>query len=127
MITAMPTPTCPLPLESITPITDAETVTTIRGYVVSGGDTTPEGLSDVPRKFVYKVQKDDGSFVYVTYTAYPPSPFGDGERNIIRLSFHAGTILVGDYLMARGRCDKQTNTLIVAAEGGYIETFAEKP
>ena len=121
------TPTSPPPLESTTPTTDTETVTTVSGYVIDGGDTTPEGLTDAPRKFVYKIQKEDGSFVYVTYTAYPPSPFGDSQRNRIGLDFHAGTILIGDYLKARGSYDRDTNTLIVAVEGDYIETYPEKP
>lgn len=97
----------------------------IEGYVVSGGDTTPEGLFDAPRKFVFKIKTDDNSIVDVTYTAYPPSPAGDKERKKIRLSFHSGTILVGDYLKAQGYYDKTTNTLTVAEEGNYIETYAK--
>lgn len=51
----------------------------ITGTVIGGGYTTPEGLFDAPRKFVYQVRQDDGSVVKVTYTAYPPSPVGDRE------------------------------------------------
>lgn len=95
---------------------------TISGYVVSGGDTTSQGLFDVPRKFVYKVKTDNGSSFDVTYTAYPPSPVGDQERKKIRLSFHVGSVLIGDYLQARGSFVKSANVLTVADEGDYIET-----
>jgi len=95
---------------------------TISGYVVSGGDTTPQGLFDAPRKFVYKIKTDTGSIIDVTYTAYPPSPVGDQERKKIRLSFHAGSVLIGDYLQARGSFAKSANVLTVADEGDYIET-----
>ena len=125
--TVILTPTSPPRLESTMPTVDTETVTTVSGYVVGGGDTTPKGLSDAPRKFVYNVEKEDKSFIYVAYTAYPPSPVGGGEKNKIGLNFHAGMILTGDYLKARGSYDKDTNTLIVAAEGDYIETYPEKP
>ncbi len=102
-------------------------ITSIAGYVIGGGDTTPEGLFDVPRKFVYKIKTDDNSFINVSYTAYPPSPVGDIQKKKIRLNFHAGTILIGDYLKARGSYDKNTNTVIVASEGDYIETYTKKP
>src|SRR4030042_5640951 len=94
-----------------------EAVITVSGYVINGGDTTPEGLVDAPRKFIYTIQKDDDSKVDITYTAYPPSPAGDREREKIRLSFHAGTIQIGDYLNARGTFDAKTNVLAVANEG----------
>lgn len=94
----------------------------VSGYVVSGGDTTPQGLFDAPRKFVYKVKTDNGSSIDVTYTAYPPSPVGDQERKKIRLSFHAGSVLIGDYLQARGSFVKSSSVLTVADEGDYIET-----
>lgn len=102
-------------------------VTTVSGYVVSGGDTTPEGLFDKPRKFVFKIKKDSGSFVNVSYTAYPPSPVGDREMGKIRLNFHAGTIRIGDYLKARGVYNKETDMVVIAKEGDYIETYPEKP
>lgn len=101
-------------------------VITVSGYVISGGDTTPEGLFDTPRKFVYSVQKDDGTNINVQYTAYPPSPAGDRERKKIRLDFHAGTIKIGDYLKAHGTYDKENNLLLVANEGDYLETYSEK-
>jgi hypothetical protein len=99
----------------------------ISGYVVSGGDTTPEGLLDAPRKLVYAIKEDDGSLVSLTYTAYPPSPFGDKEREKIRLTFHGGTIRIGDYLKASGTYDGKSNILTVAEEGDYIETYSGKP
>lgn len=98
---------------------------TIEGYVVSGGDTTEEGLFDVPRKFLFQVRMADNSIVDVTYTAYPPSP-ADTEQKM-RLSFHAGTILIGDYLKAHGNYDLNANTLLVSKDGDYIETYAKKP
>lgn len=97
---------------------------TVSGQVVGGGDTTPEGLLDAPRKFVYQVKQNNGTIVKVTYTAYPPSPVGDCVGKKIRLSFYSGTIRVGDYLKAYGSFDKTTQTLIVADEGDYIETSA---
>jgi hypothetical protein len=106
---------------------EAEISAAVSGYVVGGGDKTPEGLADAPRRFVYDLQTDDGSFMAVAYIAYPPSPVGDREAKKIRLDFHAGTILVGDYLKARGSYDRNTNTLMVAEEGDYIETYPEKP
>jgi hypothetical protein len=99
----------------------------ISGYVVSGGDATPEGLLDTPRKFVYAIKKDDGSLVNVTYTAYPPSSVGDRERGKIRLTFYKGTIEIGDYLRARGAYNGKSNILTVAEEGDYIETYSGKP
>lgn len=103
-----------------------EAVITVSGYVVNGGDTTPEGLFDTPRKFVYTIQKDDGSTIGVSYTAYPPSPVGDREMKKIKLNFHAGTIKIGDYLKARGTYDTKTNVLTVINQGDYIETYSEK-
>ncbi len=136
--TGVLTPTPPLPLESATPAppplsetaapsVDPKIASAVSGYVVGGGDTTPEGLLDAPRTFVYEVKRDDGSLVHVAYTAYPPSPYGESEGDKIRLDLHAGTVLIGDYLEAHGTYDKSTNTLIVAEEGDYIETYPQKP
>ncbi|HUW96258.1 MAG TPA: hypothetical protein VMW58_10770 [Anaerolineae bacterium] len=122
----VPIPTPEPSSERVTPTVDAGTATT-SGYVVTGGDITPEGLVDAPRTFAYEVEREDASLICVTYTAYPPSPFGGSERSKIRLDLHAGTILIGDYLEARGRYDESTNTLIVAEEGDYITTRPEKP
>ena len=110
-----------------TPSDISEKTVTISGYVVNGGDTTPEMLMDTPRKYVYVIKKYDGSSINITYTAYPPSPIGDKERNKIRLSYYNGTIGIGDYLIAQGSYDKESNTLIIAKEGDYIETFLKKP
>ena len=95
---------------------------TITGSVISGGDTTPKNLFGTPRKFMYQVKQDDGAIIKVTYTAYPPSPAGDQEGKKIRLSFHAGSVLIGDYLQARGSFVKSANVLTVAEEGDYIKT-----
>lgn len=99
----------------------------ISGFVIDCEDTTPEGLQDAPRKFVCIVETDEGSTVNLTYTAYPPSPVGDVQREKVRLDFHAGSILKGDYLRAAGNFDAITNTIIVVNEGHFIETFPEKP
>ena len=98
----------------------------VSGYVIYGGDTTPDGLVDVPRKYEYQIETDDGDIINVTYTAFPPSPPGN-ERNKIRLDFYAGEILIGDYLQARGNYDGQTKTLIVTEDGDYILTYPAKP
>jgi hypothetical protein len=102
-------------------------VTTISGTVVAGGDTTPEGLEDAPRTFVYSVETDEGSTIDVVYTAFLPSPAGDREAEEVTLTFHAGEIRIGDYLVARGTYLADSNQLIVGEAGDYIETFAEKP
>jgi hypothetical protein len=97
----------------------------LSGYVVGGGDMTPEGLIDSPRTFVFKVRTDDRSELNVSYTAYPPSP-ARPER-AFRLALHAGAILIGDYLKSCGRYEAANNTIVVAGQGDYIETFAQKP
>jgi hypothetical protein len=101
----------------------------ITGYVVDGGDTTPGGLLDAPREFIYTVETDQepSSQVLITYTSFPPSPRGDAQMNKIRLEFHKGQILQGQYLRASGKYDPASNTLIVEEEGDFIETFPEKP
>jgi hypothetical protein len=95
----------------------------IYGYIISGGDTTgADGPKDAPRTFVYKVQKDDGNFVNISYIAYPPSPVGDANRDKITLDFHAGTIIIGDYVNASGMLDKTTNVIAC----NYIKTMPPK-
>jgi hypothetical protein len=114
---------------SVTPASTANFTVgiTVSGTVLSGGDTTPEGLLDVPHKFVYRIEQADGTTVGVTYTAYPPSPVGDKENAKIKLTFHGGSIQAGQYLEARGTLDKDISLLTVASEGDYIKTFAAKP
>ncbi len=107
--------------EAVSPIKGYE----ISGIIMDGGDTTPPDLLDAPRKFSYTVQTDDGQSVIMKYTAYPPSP--NPLEKKIKLTFHAGEILIGDYVKARGTFDVETKTLVVAEEGDYIETFASKP
>jgi hypothetical protein len=97
----------------------------LSGMIIAGGDTTPPDLLDAPRKFVYSVQTDDNQTVTLTYTAYPPLP--DPVDQKIKLTFHAGEILIGDYVKARGAYDTQANTLVVAEDGDFIETFATRP
>jgi hypothetical protein len=74
---------------------------------------------------VYGVRTEDGNDVKISYTAFPPGPV---ERpRAFRLQFHAGTIQVGDYIKACGTADPANDTIIVAEQGEYIETYAEKP
>ncbi len=108
----------PQPLES--------GVQQVGGVVLGGGDTTPEGLMDAPRTFVYQVKLDGGEEINVSYTAMLPSPVSDAAP-AIKLTFYAGEVKAGDYLTARGTYDKATQTLTVAAEGDFIETFEKKP
>lgn len=113
------------PPATLPPTALADTRVTVSGFVISGGDTTPEGLLDAPRRFEYQIERDDGSIITVAYRAYPPSPVGD--RKAIILEFHAGGILIGDFLEARGSFDDVTKTLTVESEGDYIKTFETKP
>lgn len=98
----------------------------ISGRVNSGGDTTPEGLLDAPRRFLYQIEADDGSVMNLTYTAFPPSPFGDQQMHKITLALHGGRISIGHYIKASGSYDPEKNTLTVAQEGDFIETSPEK-
>jgi len=97
---------------------------TIKGEVLSGGDTTPKGLVDAPRVFVYQVKLEDGALLEVSYTAFPPSPVGDKQK--IRLEFHNGQIQAGDLIEAFGTYDPASKRLTAAEEGDYIIT-TEKP
>jgi hypothetical protein len=97
------------------------------GKVLSGGDTTPEGLMDAPRKFAYTILKDDGSTIDVVYTVYPPSPAGDINNAKITLSFYNGEVKVGDYMMAYGNYDLASNTRVVSVEGDLVKTYPVKP
>lgn len=98
----------------------------ISGRVIGGGDTTPEGILDAPRRFVFQIETEGGSVMDLTYTAFPPSPFGERQMRKIRLVFHEGRILSGHYIKACGSYDSKTNTLTVAQEGDFIETYAER-
>jgi hypothetical protein len=125
--TSVPTPTRATQLEDTLVAPGGHRKMLVSGFIVDGGDTTPEGLLDAPRKFIFKIEKEDGSFVFVTYTAFPPSPVSTREAHEISLDFHAGEPLIGDYLVAQGSYDQSTNTLTVAQEGDYIKTYPEKP
>jgi len=100
-------------------------ITAVSGLVISGGNTTPEGLSDAPRNFVYAVKEEGGSLVNVSYTAYPPSTAGNDQKAI--LDFEEGIVNIGNYIEARGRFNKESNTVVVGHEGDYLKSFAEKP
>ena len=98
----------------------------VRGTVLGGWDTSPPGLMDAPRTFVYQVKLESGEEIQVQYTAYPPSPAADALPKV-RIDLYTGEIQTGDYLKARGTYDSTTRTLLVAADGDYIETNEKKP
>jgi hypothetical protein len=97
----------------------------VRGLVLTGGDQSPEGLMDAPRKFVYQVETEERGLINVTYTAFPPSPVGGSQE--IELEFHAGEIQIGDFLVAYGRFDAESLTLYVEGTGHFIQTLPEAP
>ncbi len=106
---------------------EKELSVTISGTVISGGDTTaPGGPVDAPRVFVYRVLRDEGVFINVSYTAYPPSPAGDAARAKITLDFYGGEVRVGDRIEACGVLDKQSDMVIVAEQGDFIRTSLNK-
>lgn len=108
-------------------INEKELPVTVRGIVISGGDTSqPGGPLDTPRKFVYQVLTEEGMLINVSYIGYPPSPVGDAMREKIVLDFYQGEIRVGDKMEARGTLDGQTNTVVVAEAGDYISTSLKK-
>jgi hypothetical protein len=107
-------------------IKDKALPVSISGIILSGGDTTPAGLLDAPRTFVYQVKQDDGTMINVSYKSYPPSPAGGAARAKIHLEFYAGSILTGDRIYASGILDDATNTIVIAEEGGYIRTAIPK-
>ena len=96
-------------------------VQTITGIVLGGGDQTPEGLLDSPREFKYQIRLDSGEEIFLTYTAYPPSPATDDQPGP-QLNFHSGVINPGDSIKAQGTYDARTRTLTVALETDFIET-----
>ncbi len=50
-----------------------------------------------------------------------------GVKVEIHLDFHAGEVLVGDYMNACGNFDQATQTIVVVEGGHYIETYPSKP
>jgi len=106
-------------------LTDSTAPMTVAGIIVGGGDTTPQGLSGVPRIFVYQVERTDGTIVNVSYTAYPPSPVGDVARGKIVLDFYGGTVSAGDRIDAMGTYKAADNTVVVAQDGDFIRTEPE--
>src|SRR5574340_794102 len=105
-----------------TPKTTPQSLTSgaqeVEGVVVGGGDTTPQGLMDAARTFVFQVSLNSGEEISVQYTAYPPSPVGDAQPKL-QLDFWAGEIRKGDYLVTRGAYDPATQMLTVGAEGDF--------
>ena len=97
------------------------------GKIISGGDTTPQGLLDTPRKFVYTLQKDDNSRVDAIYTVYPPSPSGNISNTKTTLTFYDGSPKIGDYMMVYGTFDVVANTITVIDSGDIIKTYPSKP
>jgi hypothetical protein len=96
----------------------------IGGVVLSGGDQTPEGMLDTPREYRYLIQLDSGEEIYLTYTAYPPSPAGQ-EQSKPMLDFYNGIIHIGDRVFAKGIFDAVTKTLIVSEESDFIRTMSK--
>jgi hypothetical protein len=108
-------------------VNDLNPPMSVTGTVTGGGDTTPaNGPVDAPRAFVYQVKRDDGTIVNVSYTAYPPSPVGDAQKEKITLEFAGGTVNIGETMEALGRLDKETNTIEVKGEGDCIRTFSSQ-
>ena len=123
---SVPTPAAPESATKAPPTGLENGIQQIGGSVLGGGDTTPAGLMDAPRTFAYQIKADNGEELTVSYVAYPPSPVSDAQPKV-KFTFHAGEILVGDYLVARGTYDKSNQTLTVGSQGDFIETYAEKP
>ena len=107
-------------------INEKDLPVSVSGIVVSGGDTTPPGLLDAPRVYVYKILNDEGFFQNISYIGYPPSPAGDAAAAKITLDFYDGSIRIGDKLDARGTLNKESNTIVVAEQGDYIRTSLHK-
>jgi hypothetical protein len=74
---------------------------------------------------VYSIRTDEGTDVKVSYTAFPPGPIE--HPRTFKLQLYAGTIRVGDYIKVCGTYDAASDTILVARQGDYIETYAEKP
>jgi hypothetical protein len=106
-----------LPIEAIV---DREKGITVAGCVVT--ETSKQAPLDSPTELTYLVRMDNGSLVYVSYTAYPPSPYGDTQRASIKLNFINGTILPGNYVTAHGNYDLGTNTVNISSKGDFIVT-----
>lgn len=96
----------------------------IRGVVLEGGDQTPEGLFDVPRTYIYQIRLETDEIILLSYIAYPDTPSGENREEPI-LDFENGVIEVGDYLIAKGTYDPESNTLFVEKETDYIKTINE--
>lgn len=95
----------------------------VSGCVVAQ-EITPRGVIDFPTRHTYEVELTNGSLVYVTYTSYPPSPFGDMIRDKISLNFVNGTVLPGDHILAYGNYVTKTNTLTISTDGDFIVTYS---
>ena len=124
-------PGCAAP-KSVEPQTQAAAASlqagaqTVQGVVLGGGDTTPAGLMDAPRTFVYQVELEDGQQISVSFTSYPPSPAVAGGPPY-RLTIHTSEIQAGNYIIAHGSYDPNTQTLVVAEEGDFLEVYEKKP
>jgi hypothetical protein len=101
---------------------EKQTKTIMSGCVIS--NITPLGPLDIPKKHIYQIKMENGSTVSISYTAYPPSPTSAAARMNITLDFINGTILPGNYLIALGTYDHDTNTLAVTDRGDFIKTKA---
>lgn len=110
-----------LPIEAIF---DKEKGGSVAGCVLTEISTemSKQRPLDSPTKLTYLVRMDNGSLVYMSYTTYPPSPYGDTQRSSIKLNFINGTILPGNYVTAHGYYDVNTNTVDISRKGDFIVT-----
>jgi hypothetical protein len=99
----------------------------VNGKVLSGGDTTPQGLFDAPRRFLYQLQQANGEIINVSYTAYPPSPAGNIANSKITISTYNEGIHAGDYMRAYGTYALTANTVTIADEGDFLKTYPVQP
>jgi hypothetical protein len=93
---------------------------TVAGCVVTKINTI--GPTDAPNIYIYMIRMANGSLLNVSYTGYPPSPAGEAARENITLNFMNGTISPGDFLVAHGNYDRDTNTVTVTNKGDFIES-----
>jgi len=109
--------------EPTQPVLLSAGVQEIAGVVIGGGDQTPEGLLDAPRTFLYQVKLESGEEINLTYTTSPPSPVNENQPKP-KLSFQSGIINIGDQITARGTYDPTTQTLTVALETDFINSYS---
>ena len=99
---------------------------TVTGIVAAISDIPmPNRPQDVPREYVYELIRDDGTFINVSYTVYPPLSEWDAHK--VTISLYNEEIKPGDYMKATGIYDKETNTILITGDGDTIKTYELKP